>query len=70
VHIGRAADRTIRSIRKQWGRVRKQRCDAYDERVGDALGRMQSDAYLALAQSAMETRVREPLRARGIPVSA
>ncbi len=70
VHVGRAADRTIRAIRKQWARVLKQRCDAYDEKVGDALGWMQSDAYLALAQSAMETRVRQPLRARGIPISA
>jgi hypothetical protein len=69
-HLGRAADRTIRAIKKQWAAVRKKRTDAYDERVGDALGWMQSDAYLALAGSAMETRVRAPLRARGVPVTA
>jgi hypothetical protein len=70
VHLARAADRTIRAIRKQWAAVRTQRTDAYDEQVGDALGWMQSDDYLALASSSMETRVREPLLARGILVTA
>jgi hypothetical protein len=70
LHVARAADRTIRAIHKQWARVREQRQDAYDEKVGDALGWMQSDAYLVLATQAMQTRVREPLLARGILVSA
>ena len=43
---------------------------AFHGGVGDALGWMQSDAYLMLAKRSMETRVREPLRARGIPISA
>ncbi len=68
--LGRAADGTIRAIHVQWDNVRKKRSDHYHEAVGDALGWMQSDAYLALAAKAMETRVREPLRARGIPITA
>ena len=68
-HVARAADGTIRAIRRQWAKVREQRNGAYDEEAGDALGWMQSDAYLALAAHAMETRVRRPLLARGIPLS-
>jgi hypothetical protein len=70
VHVGRAADRTIRTIKKQWALVRERRNDSYNERVGDALGWMQSDAYLTLAASSMESRVRRPLRSRGIPITA
>jgi hypothetical protein len=43
---------------------------AYDQRVGDALGWMQTDAYMDAAERAMRERVREPLLARGIPVEA
>ena len=68
--LGRAADGTIRAIHVQWDNVKKSRSDAYHAEVGDALGWMQSDAYLVLAKRSMETRVREPLRARGIPISA
>jgi hypothetical protein len=68
--LGRAADGTIRAIQVQWGNVKKGRSDAYHAEVGDALGWMQSDEYLALARRSMDTRVREPLRARGIPISA
>ena len=69
-HLGRAADRTIRAIRKQWDAVKRRRTTAYDEAVGDALGWMQSDAYLELASRSMDRRVRAPLIARRIPVSA
>jgi hypothetical protein len=69
-HLGRAADSTIRAIQRQWNDVRANRNDAYDESVGDALGWMQSDLYLVRAAEAMESRVRKPLRARGIPLSA
>jgi hypothetical protein len=69
-HLGRAADRTIRAIRKQWDAVKRRRTAAYDEAVGDALGWMQSDAYLELASRSMDRRVRAPLIARGILVSA
>jgi hypothetical protein len=68
-HLGRAADRTIRAIRKQWDAVKRRRTAAYDEAVGDALGWMQSDAYLDLASRSMDRRVRAPLIARSIPVS-
>ena len=43
--------------------------DDYDDALGDALGWMQSDAYLALAARSMEARVRKPLRERGIPIT-
>lgn len=69
-HLGRAADRTIRAIQKQWQRLERQRSPDYDETMGDALGWMQSDAYLALAKRSMEQKVRAPLRERGIPLSA
>ena len=68
--LGRAADGTIRAIHVQWDNVKKSRSDAYHAQVGDALGWMQSDEYLVLAGRSMQTRVREPLRARGIPISA
>jgi len=68
--LGRSADVTIRAIHKQWNRIRASRTGAYDAAVGDALAWMQSDAYLALAARSMETRVRAPLLARGLPLSA
>jgi hypothetical protein len=68
-YLARRADSTIRAIRKQWSLVPKQRNPAYDEALGDALGWMQSDQYLALAAAAMEKRVRQPLIARGIHVA-
>lgn len=69
-YLGRSADGTIRAIGVQWDTVRRNRSDDYSDQVGDAIMWMQSDAYLALAQRSMETRVREPLRARGIPITA
>jgi hypothetical protein len=69
-HLARAADRTIRVIEKRWQKMRKNRSPAYDDRVGDALGWMQTDAYLALAEKSMNTRVRKPLLERGIPITA
>ncbi len=68
-YLGRSADGTIRAIKLQWEGVRNNR-DPYHAEVGDALMWMQSDAYLALAARSMESRVRVPLRARGIPLSA
>jgi hypothetical protein len=68
--LARAADRTIRGVRKQWEILRRNGTKAYDESVGDALMWMQSDEYLVLAARSLESRVREPLLARGIPVSA
>jgi hypothetical protein len=68
-HLGKVADGTIRAVRKQWETMRRTRTNAHDETVGDALAWMQSDDYLALAAHSMETRVRAPLLARGIPLS-
>jgi hypothetical protein len=69
-HLARAANGPIRAIRKQWDRMRKRRVAGYDQRVGDALGWMQTDDYIALAERSMKTRVIEPLRSRGIAVMA
>lgn len=68
-HLATRADSTIRAIRRQWAKVPKQRNVAYDEALGDALGWMQSDAYLDLASRSMERLVREPLIRRGIHVA-
>ncbi|MCA9596873.1 MAG: ferritin-like domain-containing protein [Myxococcales bacterium] len=68
-HLGRAADRTILAVQRQWKDIEARRA-LDDEPAKDALGWMRSDAYLALAQRSMEERVRTPLRARGIPISA
>ncbi len=70
VLLGDAADRAIRVISRQWENIRKKRNADYDESVGDALGWMQTDAYLELAARSMQSRVREPLLSRGIPISA
>jgi hypothetical protein len=69
-HLGRAADRAIRGIRKQWAILRSRGTSKYDETVGDALMWMQSEEYLALAARSLESRVRRPLLSRGIPLSA
>ncbi len=70
IHLAKAADRTIRVIEKQWQKIRERRSADYDEKVGDALGWMQTDAYLALAEKSMQKRVREPLLEHGIPITA
>ncbi len=69
-HLGRAADRTIRAIHRQWKGIEAGRSSEYDEKMGDALGWMQTDAYLALAKKSMDESVRAPLRERGIVISA
>ncbi len=69
-HLGRAADRTIRAIQRQWKGIEKGRAADYDEKMGDALGWMQTDSYLELAKKSMEDRVRAPLREYDIPISA
>jgi hypothetical protein len=67
-HLARAAEGPIRAIRRQWEEMRKRRVSGYDQNFGDALGWMQTDAYLALASRCMQSRVIEPLRTRGILV--
>ncbi len=68
--LGAAADRAISAINRQWASIRKNRSPDYDASVGDALGWMQTDAYLELAARTMQARVRAPLLARGIPLRA
>jgi hypothetical protein len=69
-HLGRAADRAIRAVKNQWVQIRARRGADFDDGLGDTLGWMQTDAYLALAEHSMQTRVRAPLLERGIPISA
>ena len=69
-HLARQADRSIRAVHKQWASIKKNRLGLYDEIAGDALAWMQSDAYLALAARSLEEKVRRPLLARGIPITA
>ena len=68
-HLARAAERAIAAVHRQWENLREHPL-APDESAGDALAWMHSDAYLALAARSMQTRVREPLLARGIPLKA
>lgn len=69
-HLGRAADRAIGAIKRQWAALRKRRSAHYDASMGDALGWMDSDTYLALAARSLEEKVRRPLLERGVPLSA
>ncbi len=69
-HLGAQADRSIRAVHRQWDNIKKTRLGLYDEVAGDALAWMQSDAYLALAARSLEDKVRKPLLARGIPITA
>jgi hypothetical protein len=68
-HVAAAADRGILAVRSQWRLLEKRRGVEYDEGMGDALGWMHSDAYLAVAARALETQVRKPLLDRGIPIT-
>jgi hypothetical protein len=69
-HIGEAADRAIRAVYRQWDRLRQLDVAESDQSAGDALGWMRSAPYLALAAKSLEEKVRQPLLARGIPLSA
>lgn len=64
---GRAADRGIAAVKETWAKGRAHRPKDLDT-SGDTLGWMQSDAYYAAAERAMDEKVRAPLRERGIPV--
>jgi hypothetical protein len=62
--LGPSADMAIASIRGLWSDIRarpkRQQCDA------DALAFMETDAYLRLAARAMDEKVLQPLRSRGL----
>jgi hypothetical protein len=68
-HVGAAADRAIRFLQGQWATLRTSPRSGFDD-SGDTLGWMRSDAYLAIADNALERKVRIPLRERDIPISA
>ncbi len=67
VHLGHAADRTIRATQQQWASIAT---SLRDETEHDALAWMHSEAYLALARRSMSRSVVAPLRRRGIPIGA
>jgi hypothetical protein len=67
--LGSRVDRTIEAVYRQWASVKKNRKGTWDDKAGDALAWMQSDAYLELARRSLESRVRAPLRRRGVPVT-
>lgn len=68
-HVGRHADLAIDSIKRQWTTLAGRERSTFDG-SGNALGWMQTGAYLDLARRSMQEKVVRPLRERGIPVSA
>jgi len=68
-YLGERADTSIEAVYKMWSHIRNRRPSTLDESAGGALAWMQSDAYLALAERSLESKVRRPLRERGVPVS-
>ena len=67
-HLGRAADIAIGAVHRIWQRV-SHGDDGETELAGNPLAWMGSTKYLETAHRAMERRVREPLRRRGLSVS-
>jgi len=65
--LGRSADLAIRFIAGQWDELSRRPRRVESE---DALSWMQTDAYLALAARSMDTKVLQPLRARGLPLES
>jgi len=67
VTLARSADLGVRFVHSQWEHIREnRRAPSHD---GDVLGWMQTDDYLKLAAHSLQTKVIDPLRARGIPVT-
>ncbi len=67
--VAAEADRAIRFLQNTWTPRRESTVELPDE-TGDTLGWMRSQAYLALAERSLEDKVRAPLRAREIPITA
>jgi hypothetical protein len=67
-HLGRAADLAIGAVHRIWASVAHSD-DGDGELAHNPLGWMGSTEYLRVAHRAMEARVREPLRRRGIALS-
>lgn len=65
-HLGRVADTAITAVYALWADLRKRKAmEAHDEH---ALGWMQSEPYLRLAERSLEDKVLKPLREREIPL--
>lgn len=65
-HLGRVADTAIGAVHSLWDDLKRRKAvEAKDEH---ALGWMQSDSYLRLAERSLEDKVLQPLRARDIPL--
>ena len=64
--LAQAAEESMASIEAGWNEIAKRPRAAANE--ANALGWMETDAYLALAARSLERKVIAPLHARGIPV--
>lgn len=67
-HLAAAADATVRSVQRNWDAIRARPPSPVSE--ANALGWMQTEAYLKLAVKSLESRVLKPLRDRGIPITS
>lgn len=65
--LGKTADIFISSVLSRWEDLRAG--ESFDIHQSEALGWMQSDDYLVLAEKSLQRNVLTPLRNRGIPVS-
>jgi len=67
IELGKTADGFIQSILERWGEIRSG--EIYDIHQAEALGWMQSESYLELAEKSLKRNVIKPLENRGIPIS-
>jgi hypothetical protein len=65
--LGETATRAVAGVKENWAAIRAR--PRVDEGSAHDLGWMQTDAYLALAETSLRTHVIEPLRARRIHVA-
>lgn len=65
--LAEAADETVRAVKRNWDYLHEGGDDPTS--AAHALGWMQTDAYLALAQKSLERNVLAPLRKRRVPVT-
>lgn len=68
-HVGRHADLAIAAIKRQWEHLGGRGRSGFDAK-GNALGWMETGAYLDLARRSMTDKVVRPLRERSIPIMA
>lgn len=68
-HVGQQADIAIGFIKTQWDALAARNRKSFDAQ-GNALGWMETGAYLELAHKSMVEKVVNPLRERGIPIQS